>query len=112
MAGRYNSSTMRMKSRLLRTAFAALALALPAAAHAQSPGPGFKTVVYVPVEVVLKMKDPHWLEQSWARISGQVHVDKVYLETYRSRVIADDQLIEDVKKFFTSRGVEVAGGIC
>ena len=93
-------------------AFAALALALPAAATAQSSGPGFKTVVYVPVEVVLKMKDPHWLEQSWAQISGQVHVDKVYLETYRSRVIADDQLIEDVKKFFTSRGVEVAGGIC
>ena len=52
----------------------------------------FKTAVYIPVSVVLKMRDRAWLESSWAQLSGQVHVDKVYIETYRSR--------------------EVAGGIC
>jgi hypothetical protein len=72
----------------------------------------FKTAVYIPVNVVLKMRDRAWLESSWAQISGQVHVDKVYIETYRSRVLADGPLIEDVKKFFASKGVEVAGGIC
>ncbi|MGO9862731.1 MAG: hypothetical protein ACLPLR_03880 [Terriglobales bacterium] len=72
----------------------------------------FKTVVYIPVGVTVKMKDRQWLESSWATISSQVHVDKVYIETYRSRVLADDQNVEDVKKFFHDHGVEVAGGIC
>ncbi len=72
----------------------------------------FKTAVYIPVSVVLKMRDRAWLESSWAQLSSQVHVDKVYIETYRSRVVADGPLIEDVKKFFASKGVEVAGGIC
>lgn len=81
-------------------------------ASAQGPGSPFKTVVYIPVQVVLKMKDHAWLEQSWARISSQVHVDKVYVETYRSRVLANDQTIEEVKRFFADHGVEVAGGIC
>jgi hypothetical protein len=72
----------------------------------------FKTAVYIPVSVVLKMRDRAWLESSWAQLSGQVHVDKVYIETYRSRVQADGPLIEEVKKFFASKGVEVAGGIC
>jgi hypothetical protein len=76
---------------------------------AQAP---FKTAVYIPVSVVLKMRDRAWLESSWAQLSSQVHVDKVYIETYRSRVQADGPLIEEVKKFFASKGVEVAGGIC
>ncbi len=83
-----------------------------ATTRAQTAPDGFKTVVYIPVQVVLKMKDQRWLEQSWARISGQLHVDKVYIETYRSRVLADDATIEAVKQFFAQHGVEVAGGIC
>lgn len=76
-----------------------------------APSP-FKTVVYIPVQVVLHMKDHAWLEQSWQQISSQVHVDKVYIETYRSRVLAEDGTIDEVKRFFTAHGVEVAGGIC
>ena len=72
----------------------------------------FETVVYIPVAGTVKMKDRQWLEQSWAAISGQVHVDKVYIETYRSRVLADEQVIEDAKKFFSGQGVKVAGAIC
>ena len=74
--------------------------------------PAFKTVVYIPVEITIHMKDRAWLESTWKLISSQVHVDKVYIETYRSREFADDQNIEDVKKFFIDHGVEVAGGIC
>ena len=72
----------------------------------------FKTVVYIPVGVTLQMKDRHWLESSWATIRSQLHVDKVYLETYRSRKLADESLVSDVKKFFTDQGVEVSGAIC
>ena len=38
-------------------------------------------------------------------------MDKVYIESYRSGVIADDALLETVKAFFKAHGVEVAGGI-
>jgi hypothetical protein len=86
---------------------------LPVAAQ---PAPAsqrtFKTVVYIPVGITLKMKDRQWLESSWKQLSGQLHVDKVYLETYRSRQLADEALVADVKKFFAAHGVEVAGAIC
>ncbi len=72
----------------------------------------FETVVYIPVAGTVKMKDHAWLESSWAAISSQVHVDKVYIETYRSRVLADDRVLEDAKKFFVDHGVKVAGAIC
>jgi len=71
----------------------------------------FRVAVYVPEYVVEQMKDPSYLQNSWETISGQVKVDKVYLETYRSGRIADDQLLEAVKSFFAGHGVEVAGGI-
>jgi hypothetical protein len=71
----------------------------------------FRVAVYIPAGVVERMKDPQWLEHSWETISQQLKVDKVYIETYRSRRLVDEQLIEQVKKFFLDRGVQVAGGI-
>ncbi|MGC2764510.1 MAG: hypothetical protein WB607_03305, partial [Candidatus Acidiferrum sp.] len=71
----------------------------------------FRVAVYIPIFVVKQMKDPQWLETSWDTISRQVKVDKVYIETYRSHQIADEQLLDTIEKFFTDRGVRVAGGI-
>ena len=80
--------------------------AAPAPSHDQ-----FHVAVYIPVGVVEQMKDPAWLQKSWDQISSQVKVDKVYIETYRSGLVADDALIDSVKKFFVDHGVQVAGGI-
>jgi hypothetical protein len=71
----------------------------------------FHVAVYIPVGVVEQMKDPAWLRKSWKEISSQVKVDKVYIETYRSGLVADDALLDSVKKFFLDHGVQVAGGI-
>jgi hypothetical protein len=60
----------------------------------------------------MKMKDRQWLESSWSAIRSQVQVDKVYLETYRSRQLADEKLVAEVKEFFTQQGIEVSGAIC
>ena len=70
----------------------------------------FGVAVYIPVIVVRTFADPKVLQSQWEIISSQVKVDKVYIEVQRDRVLADDKLIEDVKKFFTDRGVQVAGG--
>ena len=99
-------------ARLLAALAFVLSFCNVVSAQAPAAPASFKTVVYIPVGVVVKMKDHAWLESSWKQISSQVHVDKVYIETYRSRVLADDQNIEEVKKFFTEHGVEIAGGIC
>lgn len=78
----------------------------PAPAHDQ-----FHVAVYITVDAVERMKDPVWLQQSWDQISSQVRVDKVYIESYRRGVLADDALLETVKSFFQAHGVEVAGAI-
>ncbi len=80
--------------------------AAPPPAHDQ-----FRVAVYIPVGVVERMKDPAFLQKSWDELSSQVKVDKVYIESYRSGVFADDASLDAVKAFFTSHGVEVAGGI-
>ena len=95
---------------LLVFSFLCALFALPS--FAQQNPKTFKTVVYIPVGITMKMKDRPWLESSWATIRSQLQVDKVYLETYRSRQLADPALVADLKKFFADQGVEVSGAIC
>ena len=67
--------------------------------------------IYIPVGVVNSFSDPHKLEDDWARISGQLKVDKVYIEVQRDRTLASDELLERVKTFFLSHQIRVAGGM-
>lgn len=81
-------------------------------AQSAEPHKNFRVAVYIPVAIVEHMHDdPQWLEDSWNRINSQVKIDKVYIESYRSRQLADDQTLEQVKKFFIDHGAQVAGGI-
>lgn len=90
----------------------ALAATAPHAAFSAAPDANFRVAVYIPVGVVEKMAhDPAYLAESWREIDSQVPVNKVYIETYRSGVLADAATIEQVKKFFLDHGVAVAGGI-
>ena len=97
-----------------RTRFASalltLALLFPSLSRADQYK-NFRVAVYIPIFVVSQMKDPKYLESSWDTITKGVKVDKVYIETYRSHQLADEQLLETLKKFFTDHGVQVAGGI-
>lgn len=100
---------MKSASRRLLAALACLFLgpALSLAGGYQN----FGVSVYVPAEQVLKMKDAAWLNAQWARLSDGLKVDKVYLETYREGVRADQESIDKAKAFFQSKGVKTAGGI-
>ncbi len=71
----------------------------------------FKTAVYCRAYEVAQMNDADWLETHWGRISDQLHVDKVYLETHRDLIIVDDATLNAAKAFFAERGIETAGGI-
>lgn len=71
----------------------------------------FKVSIYTRAYEVEKMKDLHWLDSTWTIISQQLKVDKIYLETHRDLLIVPDRTLEQAKKFFMDRGIEVAGGI-
>jgi hypothetical protein len=71
----------------------------------------FAVAIYIPVGVVQSFAEPQKLADDWARIRRQLKVDKVYVEVQRDRRVAGDDLLEQVKKFFLERGVQVAGGM-
>ncbi|MCF8414338.1 MAG: hypothetical protein K9G44_13035 [Melioribacteraceae bacterium] len=71
----------------------------------------FKVSVYTRAYEVQKMSDSHWLDSTWQVISSQLKVDKIYLETHRDLIIVSKEVLENAKKFFENKGLEVAGGI-
>lgn len=88
--------------------FATFALLLLAPLRAYE---NFKVAVYCRAQEVAKMEDRVWLEERWAAISTQVHIDKVYIETHRDDTLVSDAALEAAKKFFREKGVAFAGGI-
>lgn len=93
--------------------FIALAVALIACSQSLMAGnyKSFKVSVYTRAYEVEKMKDLHWLDSTWTVISSQLKVDKIYLETHRDLLIVPDKTLEQAKRYFKERGIEVAGGI-
>jgi hypothetical protein len=71
----------------------------------------FEVSVYIVVNTTRQLaRNPADLSDAWQRITDQVKVDKVYIESQRGRTMATDEEIETVKKFFLDHGVKVAGG--
>lgn len=100
-----------MKSNLLLKLSLCMLLGLLASVGLQAKHRNFKVSVYVRAYEVDKMKDAQWLDSTWALISSQLDVDKIYLETHRDLLIVDDATLEKAKNFFQKQGIEVAGGI-
>lgn len=80
---------------------------------AQQPGTykNFTVAVYARAYEVREMADLKKLETTWNKITGQLKVGKIYLETHRDKIIVDEKTLAAAKKFFLSRGIQVAGGI-
>lgn len=98
--------------RCLQLALLILFLGVLALGAEPQPYRNFKVTVYIPVQVVERMnRDPSWMQSSWDTISSRVHVDKVFIESYRGGVTADDAALSKVKQFFVSHHVAVAGGM-
>jgi hypothetical protein len=101
-----------MESRHCFTAIVVLLFAVSTFGAEPQPYKNFKVTVYIPVQVVERMAhDTDWMRSSWKTIGSRLHVDKVFIESYRAGVSADDATISRVKAFFLSQGVAVAGGM-
>jgi hypothetical protein len=71
----------------------------------------FKVAVYCRVYEVRQMGDLDWLRPRYEAINRHVRVDKVYLETHRDLIVAEEDVLQQARQFFESRGVQVSGGI-
>ncbi|MBN2181608.1 MAG: hypothetical protein JW715_06820 [Sedimentisphaerales bacterium] len=72
----------------------------------------FDVAVYSRAYETKQMADLSWLEPRWDEMTKQVHIDKIYLETYRDAGnIVDEETLIKAKKFFADRGIKTAGGI-
>jgi hypothetical protein len=101
-----------MRSRSIRFFALLLGVLLATLAIQADSGYGtFTVAVYCRVYEVRQMKDPAYLENTWAAISPHLKIGKVYLETHRDTVVADQETLDAAKRFFASKGVRVAGGI-
>jgi hypothetical protein len=71
----------------------------------------FDVATYATVRDVVLMKDPVYLESRWTGMSKYVKFDKIYLETSRDLIVADQASLDAGKSFFHSKGLKVSGGI-
>ena len=80
---------MRM-SRIVRllAAWMVLSVLMPAAA-AGGAYKNFRAAIYITVNDTKRLADPATFERDFARVSSQLHFDKVYIEAYRDRLLRD-----------------------
>jgi hypothetical protein len=71
----------------------------------------FRVAIYCVVDATRRFADEKVLQAEFDRVMARVRFDKVYLEVYRDRRFAEEATLERIKKFFTDRGVAVAGGL-
>jgi hypothetical protein len=79
--------------------------------QAPSSYKNFNVAIYSRVFEVQKMADLDWLKSRFDVMQRYIKVDKVYLETHRDMVVADEATINQARDFLVSRGVQVSGGI-
>lgn len=49
--------------------------------------------------------------QSWATLTRNLKIDKIYIEVMRNHTLVDEAGLDKLKKFFQDQGVEVCGGL-
>ncbi len=49
--------------------------------------------------------------ESWAKLTRNLKVDKIYLEVMRNHTLVDEAGLEKLKKFYQDQGVQVCGGL-
>jgi hypothetical protein len=49
--------------------------------------------------------------QSWATLTRNLKIDKIYIEVMRNHTLVDETGLEKLKKFYQEQGVEVCGGL-
>lgn len=71
----------------------------------------FNASVYCPVQNLLSITNFEDFDKKFQLIENNVKVGKVYLETYRSGVTIEKDMLIKVKEYFENKGILTSGGI-
>ncbi len=71
----------------------------------------FTTALYAPVANLIAIGDLQEFEKELSFIEKHVHIDKIYLETYRSGELIERDKMLRLKEFFENKGLKTSGGI-
>ena len=71
----------------------------------------FKVAIYARVYEVQQMSDLNYLASNFEVMRRRLKIDKVYLETHRDLVVAEETTLLQARQYLESRGVQVSGGI-
>ena len=71
----------------------------------------FRAAIYITVNDTKALADPATFQRQFARVSSQLHFDKVYIEAYRNHLFATDAELEAVKREFQAKGIQTSGGV-
>ncbi|MBN1561918.1 hypothetical protein JW998_16825 [candidate division KSB1 bacterium] len=88
-----------------------LMISITTRAQGADPYKNFNAAIYARVYEVRQMDDLQWLQQRYDVMAKHIKVNKIYLETHRDMVVAEQSTLDKVKKFFHERGVATSGGI-
>jgi hypothetical protein len=71
----------------------------------------FIVAIYARVYEVNQMSDLSYLTSNFEVMSRYLKIDKVYLETHRDMVVAEEATIIQARQYLENQGVKVSGGI-
>lgn len=71
----------------------------------------FRTAIYVTVWDIEWIAEHPEFEEKFTFLEKHLHLDKVYLETYRGQHLIEKEKILKIKEFFINKGIKVSGGI-
>ncbi len=71
----------------------------------------FTTALYAPVANLIAIGDLDAFGKEFRFIEEHLHIDKIYLETYRSGELIERDKMLRLKEFFEDKGMKVSGGI-
>lgn len=72
---------------------------------------GFELAVYCPVSGLVARRPIDQVTGEFERLRQHVRLTKVYLETYRSGVLIEEDRMLELKRHFLEQGIKVSGGI-
>jgi hypothetical protein len=99
--------------KLTRLLIALLMLATwTVSAFAQGHYKSFIVSTYAPEGTVRNLMDGKLdPAESWAKLTRNLKIDKIYLEVMRNHTLVDEAGLEKLKQFYQDKGVQVCGGL-
>lgn len=81
------------------------------ASTAQKSYENFNAAIYVRAFELKQMTDVNWLKEHFEILEKQIKIGKVNFEVHRDLELADKKAIENVHKYFKSKGIKVSAGL-